>query len=147
MPGLAQELTLRKPLIRAVSLLHRLLYETTGGRLGGSYGALRFLLLRTTGARTGRLRTTPLLYLVDGDAVVLVASNGGQEHHPAWYFNLCQTPAVEVVFGAGVWQARARTADPAERARLWPLLNGLYPYDAYQARTRREIPVVILERS
>jgi deazaflavin-dependent oxidoreductase (nitroreductase family) len=147
MNPLARWLTGRRSVIRATSTAHRFLYRASGGRLGARFAGLRFLLLRTTGARSGKPRETPLLYLEDAGAIVIAASNGGQPQHPGWYFNILRTPEVEVVAGLESWRLRARVADPAERARLWPLLNDIYPYHVYQQRTAREIPVVILERT
>jgi len=122
------------------------LFRATGGRLGGRflYGA-PVMLVTTTGRKTGQARTTPLLYLRDGDALVTVASKGGSAHHPAWYGNMLASPDVTVEIGAERWTMRARTANADEKARYWPRLAAMYPpYDAYQARTARDIPVVIL---
>ena len=146
MSPLARWLSGSRSALRALSAAHVAVYRLSGGRLGANFNGLSFLLLRTTGARSGRLRTTPLLYLRDGDALVLVASNGGQARHPGWLFNLRRTPEAEVVVGQETWRVRARVAEPHERERLWPLLNRLYPYEEYQRRTDREIPVVVLER-
>jgi deazaflavin-dependent oxidoreductase (nitroreductase family) len=99
----------------------------------------------TTGRRSGKLSTTPLLYLGDGDRRVVVASYGGADHHPAWYHNLVAHPAVTVQAGSSVQRMRAEVADPEERARLWPRLVAAFPtYDDYQARTERQITVVVL---
>jgi deazaflavin-dependent oxidoreductase (nitroreductase family) len=104
------------------------------------------LLLTTTGARTGQRRTAPLLYLADGERLVLVASKGGMSQHPLWYRNLVANPDCEVEIGPSRRAVRARTAGAAEKAELWPRLVAMYrDYDAYQERTSREIPVVILE--
>lgn len=146
MNPLARRLSGSRSALRVLSAAHVAVYRLSGGRVGASFAGLRFLLLRTTGARSGRLRTTPLLYITDGADVVVVASNGGQPRHPGWFANLRQTPEVELTVGAEVWRARARIADPAERARLWPRVNEVYPYQTYQDNTSREIPVVVLER-
>lgn len=106
------------------------------------------LLLTTRGRRSGLLRRTALIYGRDGDAYVVVASQGGAPTHPAWYLNLEADPAVRVQVGAEVFDARARTATEEERARLWPELARIWPaYDDYQARTQRRIPLVILTRT
>jgi deazaflavin-dependent oxidoreductase (nitroreductase family) len=147
MSPLARRLSGSRAALRAISATHVAVYRLSGGRLGASFNGMTFLLLRTTGARSGRLRTTPLLYIADGDALVLVASNGGQARHPDWLFNLRQTPEVELVVGTDAWRARARIAGPTERARLWLRVNEVYPYQAYQdAATSREIAVVVLDR-
>lgn len=126
--------------------LHAALYRASGGRLGGRVrqGA-PVLLLLTTGRKTGKQRTTPLLYVEDGDRYVVVASFGGAAAHPAWYLNLRSNPSVTIRVGGRELAARAETAGEEERARLWPRLEQMWPsYDAYQAKTSREIPVVIL---
>jgi deazaflavin-dependent oxidoreductase (nitroreductase family) len=133
--------------IRAMSALNTWAYRATGGRLGGRFlrGA-PVLLLTTTGARTGQRRTAPLLYLRDGDRLVVVASKGGMSKHPLWYRNLLAHPEVEVEVGRERRTMVARTAGPEERAALWPRLVAMYrAYADYQARTPREIPVVVLE--
>jgi deazaflavin-dependent oxidoreductase (nitroreductase family) len=122
-------------------------YRETGGEEGHLWNGVPTLLLTTTGRRTGEQRTAPLIYGRDGDAYVVVASKGGHPDHPGWYHNLSATPEVELQVGDEVFPARAHTADAQERARLWPQLTGIWPdYDAYQAKTEREIPLVVLER-
>jgi F420H(2)-dependent quinone reductase len=125
--------------------VHQWLFEATDGRITW-LGGLPVLLLRTVGRKTGMERTAALVYLQDGKDLVVVASNGGSDRAPAWLGNLQKTPTVGVQIGRERRQMRARVADPAERARLWPLVNRLNAgrYDAYQARTGREIPLVIL---
>lgn len=108
------------------------------------------LLLTTTGRKSGKARTTPLIYGEDGAEYVVIASQGGLPDHPAWYKNLQDAPTVELQVGADVFAATARTADADERARLWPKMVEIYPpYDAYQEKAAaiREIPVVILTRA
>jgi deazaflavin-dependent oxidoreductase (nitroreductase family) len=129
-----------------ISLANTWIYRLSGGRVGGRwmYGA-PVLLLTVTGRKSGQPRTTPLLYLADGDNLVVVASKGGMSHHPLWYANLQANPDVEVEVGSEKRKMRARTASVTEKAALWPRLVKMYPdYDAYQARTTRDIPVVIL---
>jgi deazaflavin-dependent oxidoreductase (nitroreductase family) len=105
------------------------------------------LLLTTTGRSSGEPRTTPLIFGLDGDNPVIVASKGGAPEHPGWYRNLSKTPEVEVQIKGERFRARARDAEGEERERLWRLLNDIWPhYDEYQAKTDREIPVVVLER-
>lgn len=121
------------------------IYRASGGRLMGSFDGNPVLLLHHVGRRSGEQRVTPLLYLPDGDELVIVASMGGTPKHPAWFHNLREHPATEAEVGRERRAVRARVAEPEERARLWPRLVEAYPaFDAYQARTEREIPVVIL---
>jgi deazaflavin-dependent oxidoreductase (nitroreductase family) len=122
-------------------------YRETGGEVGHVWKrGSHILLLTTTGNRTGALRTVPLIYGRDGENYVIVASKGGAPHHPAWYVNLSAHPAVEVQVKDEVFPARARTATAEQRARLWPMMTAAWPlYDDYQARTDREIQVVVLE--
>jgi deazaflavin-dependent oxidoreductase (nitroreductase family) len=123
-------------------------YRETGGDVGHIWNGVPTLLLTTTGRNTGEPRTTPLIYGRDGDAYLIVASKGGDPEHPGWYRNLSKTPEVELQVKDEVFPARARTATAEERARLWQQMAEIWPaYDDYQAKTDREIPVVVLERS
>ena len=125
---------------------HAFLYRLSGGKLGGRMGKSPVLLLNMIGRKTGKQRTTPLLYLRDGDNLVLVASNGGAPAHPVWWLNLQATPQAEVEIGRQKLHVTAKQADPQERQRLWPLLVNMYPaYAQYQKKTTREMPVVILQ--
>lgn len=131
---------------RVVTGAHRALYRLSGGRVGGRLAGMPVLLLTTRGRTTGRPRTVPLTWFADGDAIVLVASYGGDDRHPGWYRNLCADPRVEVVQGRSRRTLTARTATPEERDRLWPRIVATYPgYARYQSRTTRPIPLVILE--
>lgn len=104
------------------------------------------LLLITTGRKSGRERTVPLLYLRDGEDLVVVGSNGGAATHPAWWLNLRANPEAIVEVGDQKLRVRAKKADPEEKDRLWPKLVAMYPsYEDYQRRTDREIPVVLLK--
>ncbi|HEX6121524.1 MAG TPA: nitroreductase/quinone reductase family protein [Ktedonobacterales bacterium] len=124
---------------------HRLLLRLSGGRLLATSGRMPVLLLTTTGRKTGQPRTWPLSYLADGEALVIVASNAGQERHPAWYLNLLAEPRATVRIGGETRHVRAEVAMLAEQARLWPRLTQAEPlYAAYQRRTTRAIPVVLL---
>jgi len=128
-------------------------YRLTNGRVGGRWrlGAgfrkpVPTLLLDHVGRRSGRLFTTPLLYLLDGPDVVVVASQGGLPTHPQWYRNLLARPDTQVQIGAELRRVRARVADGEERARLWPRLVDLYAdFESYRRWAGREIPVVVLE--
>jgi proline iminopeptidase len=124
-------------------------YRETGGEVGHKWkGGSKVLLLTTKGRKSGEPRTTPLIYELDGDRLVIVASKGGTPENPGWYENLQKDPNVELQVLDDVFPARARTAEGDERERLWKLVNQQWPdYDSYQTKTDREIPVVVLERA
>jgi deazaflavin-dependent oxidoreductase (nitroreductase family) len=133
--------------IRLMTLANVWLFRLTGGRLGARFlGGAPICLVTTRGRKSGATRTVALLYLRDGERVVIVASKGGMSHHPAWYLNLRAEPRCEVEVGSTRVAMRARTAGADERRALWPRLVAMYPdYADYQARTTREIPVVVCE--
>ena len=125
-------------------------YLESDGEDGHIWNGVPTLLLTTTGRRTGEPRTTPLIYGRDEDAdsYVIVASRGGARHHPSWYLNLVDTPAVRLQVGAECFDAKARAASADEKPPLWKLMAEIWPaYNDYQDKTEREIPVVILERA
>lgn len=133
-------------LLAVITALHRFVYRASGGRLGQRLGRRDMLLLTSVGRRSGRERTVPLLYVGDGERLVVVASNAGDERAPAWWRNLQVHPEARVQVGTRTRAVRARRASVEEAARLWPLLEASYAsYAAYRRRTRREIPVVLLE--
>ena len=133
-------------LIRIISLVHGVLYRATGGFIGASIGA-PVLLLTTAGSKTGRSRTTPLLYLEEGSNWVIVGSNAGDDRHPAWWLNLEANPVATIQVGSARMRVRARKASDGEKSDLWPRFVKMHSdYQAYRDRTKREIPVVILER-
>lgn len=120
-------------------------YEATGGKVGHDWNGTSCLVLRTRGRKTGELRKFPLIYARSGDEYVIVASKGGAPDHPGWYKNLVAHPDIEIQVRGEVIPVRARTATAAEKARVWPLMTAQWPdYDAYQKKTPREIPVVLL---
>lgn len=135
------------PVLRRLMGAHTLVYRLTGGIVGHRFpGAPPMLLLEHTGARSATRRTTPLVYTEDGRDVVLVASKGGHPRHPAWFYNLRAHPDTVVQIGSERRPVRARVASAFERERLWPKAVATYAgFAAYQQRTRREIPLVILE--
>jgi len=138
------------PFDRAIGLralaLHQKVYELSGGLIGHRIGRITMLLLRTTGRKSGEMRTAALLYYPDGDRQVVVGSKGGSDAPPAWLLNLKANPEVEVQIGTRRFRARARVATAAEQRRLWPPITRLWPaYDRYQSQTRRPIPLVLLE--
>lgn len=140
-------------IMKYVGRAHVWVYRRTKGRIGGTFrvgAALRkpapVLLLDHVGKKSGRTYTSPLLYMLDGPNVVVVASTGGMAKDPQWYRNLQAHPDTQVQIGREVRRVRARTASSEERAALWPRLVEMYAdYDNYQSWTDREIPVVICE--
>ncbi len=122
-------------------------YQESEGEDGHIWNGVPTLLLTTTGRRSGRSFTTPLIYGRHGDRYIVVASKGGAPRHPDWYMNLSENPEVGVQVAADRFTAQARTAGPDEKPAVWATMAEIWPeYDLYQTRTSREIPVVILER-
>jgi deazaflavin-dependent oxidoreductase (nitroreductase family) len=123
-------------------------YRETDGELGHDWKrGTSILLLTTTGRRSGERRTTPLIYGRSGDAYLVVASKGGSPEPPDWFQNLSEQPEVEVQVLGDRFRSRARTATPEEKPAMWEQMVGHWPpYEEYQQRTDREIPVVVLER-
>jgi deazaflavin-dependent oxidoreductase (nitroreductase family) len=131
---------------RAVTSLHSHVFRLTKGKVGGHFGKAENVLLTTTGRKSGAARTTPLTVTVDGDRLILVASNGGAPKHPDWYLNLTADPDVTVQRGGQLLRFRARTATADERPALWSNVVATYKgYDGYQKKTDREIPLVVCE--
>jgi F420H(2)-dependent quinone reductase len=126
---------------------HAAVYRATGGVIGHRFpGTPPTLLLAHVGARSGVKRTSPLVYTVDGENLVLVASKGGYHKNPAWFHNLVANPDTTVQVGSRRRAVHARAADPEERERLWPMVVAVYGgYEGYRRRTEREIPLVVLE--
>lgn len=134
--------------LKAMNAIHRGLLKISGGRIGWKTGGMPVVELTTTGRKSGQRHTVMLTSPVqEGDAIVIVASRGGDDHHPAWFLNLRDHPDVDVVLGGKPKQAmRARVASPEERAALWPKVTTAYKgYGNYQTKTKREIPLVLLE--
>jgi deazaflavin-dependent oxidoreductase (nitroreductase family) len=134
---------------------HVRLYRDSGGAEGhlwdasaaGVPGLVPCLLLTTTGRRSGEKRTSPLIYGTAGAAYVVIGSKGGANTQPKWYLNLRANPAVEVQVASERFPARARVATGQERERLWEQMVQVFPpYREYQKKTKREIPVVVLEK-
>jgi proline iminopeptidase len=123
-------------------------YRETGGEVGHDWKrGSKILLLTTKGRKTGNETTTPLIYSLDGNNPVVVASKGGTPEHPGWYLNLSKTSEVGVQIRGDRFRARARTSEGDERERLWRQMNKVWPhYEEYQEKTERQIPVVVLER-
>lgn len=132
---------------KVVNAFHPALLKLTGGRVGRSLVGMPVVVLETVGRKSGVVRRTPLTSPVqDGETVVLVASYGGDSRHPAWYLNLTADPDVTIEMNGARRAMRARTATPEEKAALWPRIVRAYKgYAAYQKRTDRDIPVVLLD--
>ena len=131
--------------IRFIGRLHAWLWRLTRGRFVDGIGAAPFLLLTTKGRNTGRSRTTPVLYLEDGGDLIVVASFGGNDLHPAWYLNLQDGPEAEVMIGRERRRVSAQEISIDQKKLIWPRLVKLYPqFDVYQQRTSREIPLMRL---
>ena len=123
-------------------------YQETNGEEGHIWReGSTILLLTTVGRKSGNESTTPLIFGMDGDNPVIVASKGGAPEHPGWYKNLVKNPAAHVQILGDKFPVRARDAEGDERERLWKQMNGIWPhYDEYQEKTDRVIPVVVLKR-
>jgi deazaflavin-dependent oxidoreductase (nitroreductase family) len=122
-------------------------YRATDGAEGHEWKGTQTLLLTTTGRKSGEPRTAPLIYGTDNGSYLIVASVGGADKPPAWYLNLSENPEVELQVKGDRFKAHARTASAEEKPRLWDKMIAEWPaYDEYQARTEREIPVVVLDR-
>ncbi len=126
---------------------HKVVLRLSGGRLGSTMRGMPAVELHTTGRKTELARSSMLTSPVhDEHRVVLVASRGGADEHPSWYLNLTANPEVEVTMNGETRKMLARTATPEEKASLWPQIVAAYkPYDGYQKRSQRDIPVVICE--
>jgi deazaflavin-dependent oxidoreductase (nitroreductase family) len=130
---------------RAATGVHTGVLRLSRGRLTGRIGKAPVLVLVTVGARSGKRRAAPLLYLGDGDAFAIIASNGGAAAHPGWYHNILSDPEVEVEVNGRTLRCSAEVVTGPDRERLWKALTALYAgYDRYQERTARAIPVVRL---
>jgi deazaflavin-dependent oxidoreductase (nitroreductase family) len=132
--------------IKRIGKIHAWLYRATGGIIGSRVDGLDILLLTTIGERSGRARCVPLPYFRDGARYLLVASFGGNPKNPAWLSNLIAKPDVQLQLGRRRWHARAQLAQGQERDRLWGAITYEYPrYLAYQTKTARIIPIVVIE--
>ena len=133
---------------RLFSRTHVSFYRLSKGRIGGRLWNSPVLLLTTVGRKTGKNRTTPLLYLKDNNRIAIVASNGGRDKEPSWWTNLRTNPHAQVQIKGEKKKMIGRKANEHEQANLWPLLTKMYPsYADYQKKTKREIPVVVLSEN
>jgi len=134
-----------KKFFRAILSVFVYLYRRTGGKVGGNVQGLPVLLLTTTGRKTGKVRTLPLGYMEHDGQYVVIASNAGFDTHPAWYHNLISIPQVTLQVQDRQITAIAKRSDPVLRKQLWAELVKRSPgYGAYEKRTSREIPIVLL---
>lgn len=134
--------------LKTMNAVHRVILTATGGRLGWRVSNMPVLRLTTTGRKTGQRRSVMLTSpLQEGATLVIVASRGGDDHHPAWFLNLREHPDVDVAVGGQPAQRmHAHIATSDERARLWPKLTAAHHnYAGYQTKTEREIPLVMLQ--
>ena len=146
-PWTPQQERVANVFIKIMTTLNVWVFRLSGGRLGSRFArGAPVCLVTMKGRKSGESRTVALIYLADGANVVIVASKGGMAKHPIWYLNLVANPRCEVEIGSERRAMTARTATAAEKQSLWPRLVAVYrDYDDYQARTERDIPVVILE--
>jgi deazaflavin-dependent oxidoreductase (nitroreductase family) len=145
-PWTPQEERFGSVVVKWMSVLNVWLFRLTGGWLGAKFlrGA-PVCLITVTGRKSGQPFTVPLIYVEDGADLVVVASKGGMSHHPLWFHNMCANPRVEVELPDVKRTMIARQATSAEKTRLWPKACAIYPdYADYQARTTRDIPLMIL---
>ena len=121
------------------------LYNVSGGRIGGKMGRVPVLLLTTTGRKTGKQRTLPLVYIMDDSDYVITASAGGADKHPGWFFNIRSNPQATIQVKDKHIQVMAEIAEPEKKSELWSRLVEVAPnFAGYEKRTSREIPMVIL---
>jgi deazaflavin-dependent oxidoreductase (nitroreductase family) len=134
--------------LKTMNAIHRAMLKISGGRVGWQASKMPVIELTTTGRKSGQPRSVMLTSPVqEGSTIVVVASRGGDDAHPAWFLNLRDNPDVEVVLqGKPKQRMRARVATPEERTRLWPIVTTDHKnYAGYQTKTQREIPLVLLE--
>jgi deazaflavin-dependent oxidoreductase (nitroreductase family) len=123
-------------------------FRSSGGKLGGPFEGAPVLLLTTTGAKSGQPRTSPMMYLPEGDRIIVFASNDGKDNHPGWYHNLRANPSATVEIGTETFPATATEITGAEHDRLYEIQAQRYPgFATYRERTDRVIPVIELTRS
>jgi len=138
---------MRGLLVKAFVRAHVFTYRLSGGRIGGAWRKAPIGLLTTAGRESRKQRTTPVLYLEQGDSFTVVATNDGAASHPGWYLNLLAHPLARLQTARETVPVSARVAEGGEREALWPRLVAMYPnYERDQQRAERELPVVVLER-
>ena len=149
-PASTESTDLGKPpprwLLKAFTRFNVFVYRASGGRLMNKLSGMPIVLVKMTGAKSGREITIPLMYVPHESGFVLVASQGGAPRHPAWYHNLIKNPRVEITHEGRTAEYTARRVDAQEKAALWPTCVEYYPpYEQYQQRTTRDIPVFLCE--
>jgi deazaflavin-dependent oxidoreductase (nitroreductase family) len=133
-------------ILKAFTRLNVFVYKLSGGRLMHELSGMPIVLVKMTGAKSGRAITIPLMYVPHDKGVILVASQGGAPKNPVWYYNLVKNPEVEITQGGQTKVYRVRRVDDEEKAELWPTCVKYYPpYQQYQNRTDRNIPVFLCE--
>jgi len=132
--------------LKILSRTHVLLHRSSGGRLFNTLSGDEVCFVTMKGARSGRMRTFPLMYVPHEGGVLLVASQGGAPKNPVWFNNLVENPEISVNYRGRELLLRARLAEPGEKAALWPICDSHYaPYAEYRARTSRDIPIFVCE--
>jgi deazaflavin-dependent oxidoreductase (nitroreductase family) len=145
-PMTQEEFRKLRRFIKPFSRLNVWVYRLTGGRLMGTLQGRPVVLVTMTGAKSGQRRTIPLMYVPYKDGIIVVASQGGAPRSPVWYRNLVENPDIEAQYRSRKMKLRARQVDDAEKAALWPICVEHYPpFEDYQARTDRNIPVFVCE--
>ena len=133
-------------LLKAFTRINVFVYKLSGGRLMNSLAGMPIVLVKMKGAKSGRFKTIPLMYVPHARGVLLVASQGGAPKNPVWYHNLIKNPEVEITRGGTTRKLTARRVSDEEKAELWPVCVKHYPpYEQYQQRTDRNIPVFLCE--
>ena len=123
-------------------------FRANNGKVGGYFAGANMLLLHTVGAKSGQARTNPMVYVRDGDRLVVIASKGGADRNPDWYYNLLANPRATIEVGNERLEVTAKPVGPAERERLWAMVIERTPaFKEYEKKTRRTIPLVILTPS
>jgi deazaflavin-dependent oxidoreductase (nitroreductase family) len=137
--------SIKARLATRMTKLNVLVYRLTKGRVGGRMEDAPVCIVHTVGRKSGKKRDIPLLYLADGDDLILVASRGGSDAMPGWYFNLMDMDVADVEIKGEHTPMRPRRATAEEKAAYWPKVNAIYPhYESYQQRTDRDIPVIVM---
>ena len=133
-------------LLKTFTRINVFVYKLSGGRLMNALDGMPIVLVKMTGAKSGKVKTIPLMYVPHDKGFILVASQGGAPKHPVWYYNLVKNPDVEITHGGQTRKLKARQVSDEEKAALWPTCVEYYPpYEQYQQRTDRNIPVFLCE--
>jgi deazaflavin-dependent oxidoreductase (nitroreductase family) len=132
--------------LKLFTRLNVFVYQLSGGRMMNKLAGMPILLVEMTGAKSGKKRTIPLMYVPNGDGFILVASQGGAPKHPVWYHNLVAQPNVQITYGGKTKSMVVRQATDDEKSQLWPICCQYYPpYQDYQDSTERNIPLFVCE--